>query len=84
MGVDVNGRDEDDREPWTYAAENGDFNIWQIISDYEKPHDSGPQVDRHDDLHERTPLSWAVGGGQMKFAEYLIKQGAQVNERCLK
>ncbi|KAJ5882225.1 uncharacterized protein N7529_000897 [Penicillium soppii] len=29
------------------------------------------------------PLSWAAGGGQAAFAEYLIKQGANVRVKCM-
>lgn len=82
LGADGDNMDNDFREAWTYAAENGDFKIWQILLDHELSLGLKPDIDEKGERDGRTPLSWAAGGGQLEFAQYLINLGADVNAKC--
>jgi ankyrin repeat protein len=68
------------RTAWSYAAENGDFETWQMLLDHML------SLGRELDLNisdERTPLSWAAEGGQLEFAQYLVQLGADVNSKSM-
>ncbi|KAJ5636659.1 ankyrin 2-3/unc44 [Penicillium longicatenatum] len=82
LGAAGDETDSDSRTVWTYAAENGDFGIWQMLLDHEVSLGLKPDMNKKDDYHGRTPLSWAAQGGQLEFAQYLVKFGAKLDAKC--
>lgn len=82
LGAKGDEADLDCRTAWTYAAEKGNLEIWQMLLDYELSLGLKPDINKGDDYSDRTPLSWAAGGGQLEFAQYLLNFGADINKRC--
>ncbi|KAJ6005435.1 hypothetical protein N7451_003379 [Penicillium sp. IBT 35674x] len=83
LGAKGDETDPDCRTAWSYAAEYGDFEIWQMLLEHQVSLGLQRHIDKEDGYSYRTPLSWAAGGGQLEFAQYLIDSGADVNAKCL-
>ncbi|KAJ5897425.1 hypothetical protein N7504_007713 [Penicillium tannophilum] len=82
LGAKGDEIDSDCRTAWSYAAEEGDFEIWQMILDHQVSIGLQRDIDKEDGYTYRTPLSWAAGDGQQEFAQYLIDSGADINTKC--
>ncbi|KAJ5364696.1 uncharacterized protein N7496_010409 [Penicillium cataractarum] len=82
LGANGDETDLDCRTAWSYAAEKGDFETWQMLLVHEKS--LGRKLDvNFKDFDERTLLSWAAEGGQLEFVQYLVQLGATVNSKCM-
>ncbi|CAI7653346.1 unnamed protein product, partial [Penicillium manginii] len=82
LGANGNETDDDGRTAWSYAAEKGDFEVWQILLDHNTLLGRERNLANEADDNERTPLSWAAQGGQLEFAQYLIKHEADLDAKC--
>jgi ankyrin repeat protein len=82
LGANGDEIDDDSRTAWSYAAEKGDFELWQILLDHDALLGRERNLPNEADYDERTPLSWAAQGGQLEFAQYLIKHEADLDAKC--
>ncbi|KAJ5928367.1 hypothetical protein N7466_007323 [Penicillium verhagenii] len=82
LGADGDESDIDSRTASSYAAEKGDFEMWQILLDHDALLGHEQNLFNKGDDNERTPLSWAAEGDQLEFAQYLIKHGVNVDTTC--
>ncbi|KAJ5701283.1 hypothetical protein N7488_008831 [Penicillium malachiteum] len=79
LGAKGDEVDTNNRTAWSYAAQNGDITIKQMLLDHDAHLGEEQSLINKAGDDNRTPLSWAAEGGQLELVQNLIKNDADVN-----
>jgi ankyrin repeat protein len=77
QGADVNFRGKGGTTPLVVAARNGYFDIAKYLVE------QGAQIDKRDNVREKSALLAAAFKGHYDIAEFLIEHGADVNAQAV-